>query len=346
MIIGLGLIVRNEQEDIGRCLGSFVPQVDKVCIIDTGSDDRTIEFCRAILDAYPHLLEYKIERITTHSDAQGRLCNFGEARNEYVRRLRDMNCDYILSADADDSYVNPPLLRQYLSDHPADIYNFKYWLNDATYMMSYKLWRADRDVSYKGRVHEYLHFNWGWKILDSEIAIRHHVGHHEGQEHGTKRNMRILKDEIYPPLRSLFYWANENVDAGNYPEAIRWYLEYIRRAKAGEPVWIIELAHCYFRAARWINHLGNREHAKALSLELVNNDPSWSEAWCELAWIAQLENNIPEMRKYAQRALENTFTSRLFSEKDKYTNVPANMLVYCDMIEKSNELKTQTNCCN
>jgi tetratricopeptide (TPR) repeat protein len=130
--------------------------------------------------------------------------------------------------------------------------------------------------------------------------------------------MRILKSEIYPPLRSLFYWANENVDSRNYEEAIKWYKEYIRRAKAGEPHWDIELAHCYFRAARWLQHLGRTDEAISLSKDLLEKDPSWSESWCELAYIARIGGDDELSNRYLKRAKENRFIPRLFSERDKY----------------------------
>jgi len=340
MKIGLGLIVRNEAIDIPRCLNSFLPQVDFCCIIDTGSTDNTIEICEGILKQ--HNLPYHIETFLDASDEQYRIMDFSRCRNRYVNFIKNhTDCDYIFSCDADDTYEFPGNLKEYIINNPADLYNIKYILNDdGVVIQSYKIWNCRKNplIRFVGRVHETLTFAWDIQILESEITIKHHPGHHEGQENGTQRNMRILREEIYPPLRSLFYWSNENVDAGNYKEAIKWYLEYIRRAKAGENVWFLELAHCYWRAARWLQHIGQTEHAISLSKELLSVDPSWSESWCELAYISMLKKDYPSVRKYALKALENKWTCRLFSEPDKYTSIPANMLMYCDAVEKQTQI--------
>lgn len=340
MKIGLGLMVRNEEIDIFRCLDTFLPQVDCCCIIDTGSLDRTLEIAQDALNK--HSKDYHISQfLDCNADAKfGPIADFSCGRNEYVKILRDkMDCDYIFSVDADDSYVGPDNLKDFIKNNPNSIYNIKYHLNDDVHIMAFKIWdcRNNSDIKYVGRVHETLTFDWkNVTILNTpEIAIRHHPGTYNGQEHGTKRNLRILRSEIYPSLRSIFYWANENVDDGNYHEAIKWYVEYIRRAKAGEDVWPIELAHCYFRAARWLQYLNKTDEAIALSKELLSWDPSWSESWCELAYIASLKKDYKSMREYATQAKQNVFQDRLFSEIDKYTTVPANMLIFCDMIEKS-----------
>ena len=110
------------------------------------------------------------------------------------------------------------------------------------------------------------------------------------------------------------------MDAKNYHEAVKWYLEYIRRVNAGEATWEIELAHCYFRAARWTAYLGKVDQAIELSLELVKRDPSWSESWCELAHLAYCKGEYQKSFEYAVKARANKFIPRLFSELDKYTN--------------------------
>lgn len=339
MKIGLGMIVRNEEIDLQRCLESFLPQVDIACIIDTGSTDKTMEIALDMLSksGKPYILKTYLGA----SDPEGRMCDFAKARNVYIRELEefifdheDFGVDYIFSADADDIYISDIDLHAYIEKNPADIYMTKYWTGEDCFFMSYKIWKLNSKMKYVGKVHEVLTINWNLKILQSTIEIKHAVGSHEGQEHGGDRNRRILYPEIYPSLRSIFYWANEHVDIGKHNEAIKWYLEYIRRCKEGEHSWNDELAHCYWRAARWLQHLGDFLTSDILCKELVTMDPSWSEAWCQLAYNSSVRQDFESMRKYALRALENTFVSRLFSEQDKYSSVPANMLLFLNQKEK------------
>lgn len=339
MKIGLGLIVRNESCDLPNCLTSFLKYVDAICIVDTGSTDNTVEIAERMIRE-----SGKPGKVVTYldaSDSEGKLEDFARARNEYIRILESWGVDYILSIDADDTYLAPEDLRGYMAENPADIYAFKYHNTDVSFFLSYKLWRTGLGIKYVGRVHEVINFSWDLNINhESAIEIKHHPGLHPGQENGGERNRRILRKEIYPPLRSLFYWANEHADIGDYKEAIKWYLEYIRRVvEGGEKTWGVELAHCFWRAARWLQHTGNTEQAIALSEQLLAIDPSWSESWCELAYISRLKGDFEGMKKYAMEALKNPYTSRLFSERDKYTTTPANMLVIAEAHAKLGALR-------
>ena len=332
MKLGLGMIMRNEEVDLIKSLNTFLPHVDFACVLDTGSTDKSMEIAEQILKL--HKKEYVLMKYLDASDSDGKLEDFSKARNKYIDILEASGMDYIVSADADDIYMSSFGPKEYIEKNPAEIYAFKYWLNQQRFFMSFKLWKTGLGIKYVGRVHECISFDWKYKIKNSEIEIMHHVEHHEGQEHGTVRNMRILRNEIYPNLRSVFYWANENADAQNYKEAIKWYLEYIRRAKEGEKCWITELHHCYFRAARWLQHIGDIHLSDVLSHELLCQDDTWAEAWCQLAYNARLRNNIPLMVKYAKKALEQKFVSRLFSESDKYDATPKALLKYADTFSK------------
>ncbi len=341
MKLGLGLICKNEEIDILNCLQSFVPQVDVVCVVDTGSTDNTVEIVEQYLKSTDK--QFVVLKYTECNDNLGRIADFSAARNQYIFSLEKLGVDYILTTDSDDTYIGPSSLKMYMANNPADIYSLKYLIAETQFFLTYRLFTANKNIHFVGRVHEYLHFDWSLKIThgETEIEIRHNPTSHANQELSGERNRRILKPEIYPSFRSMFYWANEHLDIGELDEAIKWYLEYIRRFKAGEDTFLDELAHCYFRAARWLQHLSlerNRPElsaqAEALSHELLSRDPSWSESWCELAYIARLRGDFAKCKKYALRAMQNKFTPRLFSEQDKYTSTPANMVLMCNVHEQ------------
>ena len=321
MKLGLGMIVRNEQKDIEACLESFLPHCDVAVIVDTGSTDNTLDIVRSVANKHP--CQSSIFCYHEASDADGKMVNFSQARNHYVELLEQMGVDYIISVDADDTLDSPLKLKSFIDVLKADVYSIDYRMNADFSFKSYKVWKAGLGIRYTGRVHEVIQFDWSkHKIGSLPVEILHHSGMHEGQENGTERNIRILKAEIYPPLRSLFYYANENVDAKNYPEAVKWYLEYIRRCKDGESAWPVELDHCYWRAARWCQYLGRSDEAFALCQELIEKDPTWSEALCEMSYISQTRGKWSEMKKFAIAAKKNKYENRLFSEIDKYTTTP------------------------
>ena len=343
MRLGLGLIVKNEAVDLPACLESFLPSVDAVAIVDTGSTDNTIELAKKALDDYG--LPYKIVTFTDCNDAEGNINNFSLARNEYIKLLEGMGVDYIMSADADDVLITN-YIKDVIKEHgEGDFFSINYRMDNGLSFHSYKIWKAETKARYVGRVHECLAVDWTKVVRHLPVTVQHHYTYQACQENGSLRNLRILKEEIYPPLRSLFYYANENVDLKNYPEAIKWYREYIRRAKEGETCWPVELAHCYFRAARWCQAIGQTDEAIRLSQELLAKDSSWSESWCELAYIATLQKRYDDAESYCLEAMKNQFRPRLFSEQDKYTVTPAGMLLNIRKIKEAvqnlNEAKNE-----
>jgi glycosyltransferase involved in cell wall biosynthesis len=336
MKLGLGLIVRNEEIDLPACLESFLPCIDAVAIVDTGSTDNTVSVAIKALKDYG--IPYKIVTFTDCNDSQGRINNFSLARNEYIRILEAMDVDYIMSADADDILITNHIKDIIEQEGMGDFFSINYRMDSGASFHSYKIWKADTKSRYVGRVHECLGVDWSKTVKHLPIIVQHHYANHESQEYGSERNLRILKEEIYPPLRSLFYYANENVDIKNYNEAIKWYLEYIRRANEGETCWPVELAHCYFRAARWLQAIGRTDDAIRLSRELLAKDSTWSESWCELAYIYTIKRDYEEAEKCCLEAMKNQFRQRLFSEPDKYSISPSNMLIQIRQIKQAVEV--------
>ena len=82
--ISLCMIVKNEEEVLARCLNSVKDLVDEINIVDTGSDDRTVEIAKEYTDRV-FFFEWT-----------GR---FTDARNESFKHATQ---DYILYLDADD----------------------------------------------------------------------------------------------------------------------------------------------------------------------------------------------------------------------------------------------------
>ena len=50
MSIGLCMIVKNEEEVLARCLDSAKDVADEIVIVDTGSDDATIDIAKKYTD--------------------------------------------------------------------------------------------------------------------------------------------------------------------------------------------------------------------------------------------------------------------------------------------------------
>ena len=103
MKLSLCMIVRDEEADLPTCLESVKGVVDEICIVDTGSNDRTV----AIAEGYGA----RVEHFTWCDD-------FSAARNASLAMAQG---DWILVLDADEILENQDAretLTKFAARHP------------------------------------------------------------------------------------------------------------------------------------------------------------------------------------------------------------------------------------
>lgn len=88
----LVMIVRNESKVIKRCLDRVKDKIDYWVIVDTGSDDNTMEIIRETLKDIPGELH------------QQEWINFGKNRTQSLALAKD-KADYLLLCDADEQII-------------------------------------------------------------------------------------------------------------------------------------------------------------------------------------------------------------------------------------------------
>ena len=115
-ILSLCMIVKNEKENLPRCLASAKPYVDEMIVVDTGSQDGTAEIA----------LSYgaKVSHFEWCDD-------FSAARNYSISLASG---DWILLLDADEELV-------------VETENFKQQLADNKELLGYALVREDFNVT-------------------------------------------------------------------------------------------------------------------------------------------------------------------------------------------------------
>ena len=87
--MSLCMIVKDEEEMLGRCLAAAAPAVDEIIVVDTGSSDRTVE----IAHEYGALV---IEREWTGSFSDARNASFDAATGDWILYL---DADEVLISD-------------------------------------------------------------------------------------------------------------------------------------------------------------------------------------------------------------------------------------------------------
>lgn len=139
------MIVKDERENLPRCLASVQPYIDEMIIVDTGSLDNTVEIA----------LHYKarVKHFTWCDD-------FSAARNYAITQASG---DWILMLDADEELVvNAENWRSRLATTPEVL---AYWLlltdthQPLTALRTPRLFRNLPSLRYAGRYHEHLRYD-------------------------------------------------------------------------------------------------------------------------------------------------------------------------------------------
>jgi len=215
--ISLCLIVKNEEDTLGRCLESVKNAMDEITIVDTGSTDKTKEIAARYTE--------KIYDFTWIDD-------FGAARNFAFSHATQ---DYIMWLDADDVLLENDLqklllLKQDL-DSTVDSVTMNYNLasdangNIVSSLRRNRLVKRARQFQWIGAVHEYLAVNG--KIIDSDVTVTHKKERCDTADRNLKiYEKRIADGEVFSP-RDLFYYANELVDHHIYEKAVEYYQKFL-----------------------------------------------------------------------------------------------------------------------
>lgn len=207
--ISLCMIVKNEEDVIGRCLSSVEDLADEIIIADTGSTDRTKEIIREYTD--------KIYDFPWRQD-------FAAARNFAFSKA---SMDYQMWLDADDVLTeeNREKFRELKEtlDPSTDIVMMKYhtaYDNHGNPSMTYyreRLMRRDKNFLWVGRVHEVIPPSG--TILYSEAAVSHKKLHPSDPDRNLKIYESMLAQGQDLDPRHRFYYARELRDHQRYQEA-------------------------------------------------------------------------------------------------------------------------------
>lgn len=238
--ISLCMIVKDEEDVIGRCLDSVRDLVDEIIIADTGSTDKTREIVREYTD--------KIYDFPWRQD-------FAAARNFAFSKA---SMEYQMWLDADDVFEEEDRkkfreLKENL-DSAADIVMMKYhtaYDDHGIPVMTYyreRLMKRDKNFLWVGRVHEVIPLSG--EILYSEAAVSHKKLHPSDPDRNLKiyENMLARGEDLDP--RHQFYYARELRDHRRYHEAAAQFEKFLDDGLGWEENSIsacLDLAGCYER---------------------------------------------------------------------------------------------------
>lgn len=203
--ISLCMIVKNEGEQLRRCLDSYKELVEEIIIVDTGSWDDTVQIAREYTQ--------KVHRFEWIDD-------FAAARND---ALSFATKDYVFVADGDE-YIDELNAKKFLQlkktlTPAVDIVQMKYgnllekgttYNFDTEYRP--KLFKRLRPFWFRDPIHETL--NTDIITFDSDIAIVHQPhASHQKRDFGIFENTLSKGGQLSPKLHMMY--ARELIMAGD-----------------------------------------------------------------------------------------------------------------------------------
>ncbi|MDQ0417075.1 glycosyltransferase involved in cell wall biosynthesis [Croceifilum oryzae] len=319
--ISLCMIVKNEEDVIGRCLDTVRGIVDEIVIVDTGSTDRTKEIVREYTDRV-----FDFEWINDFSAARN--FAFAQATREYILW---MDADDILKPEDQEKLR---ILKRSLNRN-TDAVSMLYILatDDAGNVTGssrrYRLVKREKDFRWIGCVHEYLAIHGN--LIDSDMAITHASLRHDSNRNITIFEDMIAKGKSFSP-RDMYYYANELFDHQKRRKAIEQYTEFID-SKQG---WVEDNIRACHRLADLYAHFEEKGKMLDWLFQALRYDAPRSETCCRVGnYFFEQTNYVAAIYWYDQ-AIKCKDHGLLAIRTDTYTGwVP--LLQLCVSYDKIGE---------
>lgn len=251
------MMVKNEEEMLPQCLESFHDFADEIIIVDTGSEDRTVEIAESYgAKVYHHPWEN----------------NFSKHRNQSIAYATG---DWILQIDADEEVnrenFSPNKMKTELSKLSSTVHavlaTISDYNNEGKLCVQFKfprLFRNDIGVRYKGEVHNQVVYEGD--VRDSDLELFHYGYDLSPQKMEAKfqRTTGLLKKRIEKNPKdydAYFYLANSYAMQGEYEQALDYAIrcfEYLPEHEQDSKLYLSN----YYTISSLHANLGNLEEAQ------------------------------------------------------------------------------------
>jgi tetratricopeptide (TPR) repeat protein len=282
--ISLCMIVKNEETMLAQCLESVSGVVDEIIIVDTGSQDSTVEIAKRYgARVYHHPWED----------------NFSLARNQ---SLRYATCDWIFILDADEVLTKGDHAKLRQATHIPDLSVVSVSVHNkhpltgehASFLPSVRLWRRKLNLYYEGIVHNQLMLPQAETVLRADVKLTHY---------GYGLDKEMMKRKFARSKALLLKQLDENPDNAfanfNYsqilrdeqhpvpPEVCREILEHSERAVRNTDPEHLRERHVHLMALDQMTlayfYLKEYDRAVECARQVLAVDPGYLDALFALA---------------------------------------------------------------
>jgi tetratricopeptide (TPR) repeat protein len=314
--ISLCMIVKNEERFLEQCLQSVADIVDEICIVDTGSTDRTVEIAKAF--------GARVELRPWRND-------FSWARNEAIS-LAGRRWVIMLDADEELTPESKPALQQ-LKDAPA--YHTGLWLRcynkaddyGGTGAMSHALVRMfpnNERIRFRGMIHEFVTLDGGTTGLGAvtaPVSIVHHGYLKEVVESRGKaeRNLEIVKAAVEADPTDPFTWFNLGSTAFMMNDFVttRDALEKMRELNGNAPRGFVANGLSIL-AETYCDKLGDPSKGEEVAQAALRVSPHYANAHFQLGKALVAQRRFDEARAaYGDAIADKDFANQQFVVDDQ-----------------------------
>jgi tetratricopeptide (TPR) repeat protein len=308
--LSLCMIVRNEERFIRQCLSSVKDYIHDIVVVDTGSEDSTVEIARQFG-----------ARIYNHP-WNG---NFAEARNHYLDYATG---DWILSLDADEVLAIRDAQQLQTLISATQAYGFKLiqrtYLWNANYVCAspnpktyeegreysdcvnvdvIRLFRNDSRIRYRGRVHELVEpaFLTNRLPYENTSLVIHHFGKVGDPARLENKKQLYLdlgrkkaEDDCNDPMAQ-FELGVQLYELESYAQCIP-YFEASRKLNPAFDMALLYLAKACHRC-------GKTEEAKRYFKKCLKHGPENDKVLFEYANFVRDQGHLRAATKFYQKAL-------------------------------------------
>jgi GT2 family glycosyltransferase/Flp pilus assembly protein TadD len=314
--LSLCMIVKNEEQDLPRCLGSVEPVVDEMIVADTGSTDKTKEIAQAF-----GAKVYELAWPDSFADARN--YSISQASGQWILV---MDADEVLSKRDYDRLANTvkngspsSLAYSFITRNYVNRSNVEGWReNDGAYSaeeagigwfpsQKVRLLPNDKRIRFENPVHEFVEASLRRAGIDIKLGniLIHHYGKLNEEKSffkgETYYNLGARKlEEMGSNAFALRELAIQAAELKKYDEAVELWKKIIL-LKPDNASAYLNLGHSYLE-------LGRFEDALLASKKAMELDPKMREAVhnycvCELC-SGQVQNVIAALERLLKRVPE------------------------------------------
>jgi Glycosyl transferase family 2 len=323
-LISLTLIAKDESHNIQRCFDSMWQWVDEVVLVDTGSDDGTVQAAQgyAAEQGQPDKL------IIGHFD----WCDDFAAARQAADDLA--SGEFLIWMDLDDTVEGMENLRRLVADVSQDVgaffCHYRYAVDQDGNTIS-ELWRErivrNDGTRWTGRLHEHKIIHR--PVIQVDPLTAQWIHHRDHTQRTGERNLRVLEkwdqDEPDNP-RIVQSIAMEYLGMERHAEAADTFARYLQMP--GEPP---------DRRAQATRHMcvmlmiQNRvQEAQTAALTALQETWTWADTHLTLAEVAQASGRPDEGYIHAKQAYDlGKPNSLLILNPMQYTAHPLALMAIC-----------------